>query len=203
MLALTVPKNSSILPLEEEGLSMAMFAILAALAALPFESATLPLPPELRASATVVSVDRAGKLTTLRQASGKMVCIADQPDDDVFDARCYHRDFIAYLFRSLQLRAQGLSEAKVDEKIEQEIKAGTFHMRMAPSVGYRMYGPITAITNHGTGWTSKMQRWQSIHIPRATAEDMGLVTDNKPVMPYVMSSGGLWAHVMINSPPDD
>ena len=182
---------------------MWMLALMAAAAApAPIESATLPLPPEMRASASIVSIDRTGKLTRLREGTGKMVCIADAPGDDVFDARCYHRDFIPYLYRSWTLEAGGLSEEKADARIEQELKAGTFHMRLTPSAGYRMYGPITALNKDGTGWTDKINRWQSLHIPRATAEDLGLVTANKPLMPYVMASGTLWAHVMINSPPD-
>lgn len=182
---------------------MSIFVLVAAVAATPpLESATLPLPPELRASASIVSVDKAG-IHTLREGRGKMVCIADQPGDDVFDARCYHRDFVPYFFRVQQLSAEGVPEEQIDARIENELKAGTLHMRIKPSAGYRMYGPISALTENGTAWTPKMSRWQSIHIPRATAEDMGLVTDNKPSMPYVMSSGSLWAHVMINSPPDD
>lgn len=173
--------------------------VVAAAAAAPLESATLPLPPELRAGASIVSIDKAG-IHTLRKGSGKMVCIADAPGDDVFDARCYHRDFIPYFYRLQQLAAQGVPEEQLDARIEKELKTGMLHMRMQPSAGYRMYGPIKALTADGTGWTAKMTRWQSIHIPRATAEDMGLVTDNKPLMPYVMASGSLWAHVMINSP---
>lgn len=181
--------------------ALALMAVSASV--VPLESATLPLPPELRAGASIVTIDTTGKPITARERTGIMVCIADQPGDDVFDARCYHRDFIPYLYRSFQLRSEGLSGEAIDARIEQELKAGTFHMKLMPSAGYRMYGPISALTKDGTGWTDKMSRWQSIHLPRATAEDMGLVTDNKPLMPYVMSSGALWSHVMINSPPDD
>lgn len=175
----------------------------AAVAPVPIQSATLPLPPELRESASIVSMDEAGKVTTLREGSGKMVCIADPPGDEDFDARCYHRDFISYLYRSRQLAAEGVAYEQLNARIEQELKAGTVHITMAPTAGYRMYGPITALTPDGTGWTDKMSRWQSIHVPRATAEDMGFVLENKALMPYVMSSGALWSHVMINSPPDE
>ena len=179
--------------------TLALLAVAAS--APPLESATLPLPPELRESASIVSVTTAG-VTTLRQGTGKMVCIADPPGDEDFDARCYHRDFIPYLYRSRQLAAEGVADEAIDARIEQELKAGTLHMTMAPTAGYRMYGPITALTKDGTGWTDKMSRWQSIHTPRATAEDLGFITENKALMPFVMSSGSLWSHVMINSPPD-
>src|SRR5206468_10295060 len=87
-------------------LIVAMIAVAAAAA--PLESATLPLPPELRATASIVAVSKTGEPTTLRPGSGRMVCTADWPDDDVFDARCYDRDFIPYLYRSMQLIARGV-----------------------------------------------------------------------------------------------
>lgn len=183
---------------------MSILPLMAVVAsATPIESATLPLPPELRASATIVTFDQTGKQIILRAGTGKMVCNADYPGDDVFDVRCYHRDFVPYIHRSWTLAAQGMAEKDIEETIRKEIAAGTFRMRLAPSAGYRMYGPISALINNGTAWTSKMSRWQSIHIPRATAEDMGLTTKYEGQMPYVMSSGDLWAHIMINSPPDD
>lgn len=184
---------------------MTFFALAAVVAAAtaPIESATLPLPANLRASATIVTFDATGKQITLRAGTGNIVCNADFPGDEIFDVRCYHRDFVPYINRSWRLAAQGMAEKDVEDTIRKEIAAGTFHMRMAPSAGYRMYGPISALTENGTAWSDKMARWQSIHIPRATAEDMGLTTIYEDQMPYVMSSGDLWAHIMINSPPDE
>ena len=166
------------------------------------ETATLPLPPELRAAASIVSIDKSGKVTQLRDGSGKMVCIADTPGDETFDARCYHRDFIPIVYRMKQLVAAGVREEQFNARLEKELKAGKLHITMKPTAGYRMLGPITALTKDGTGWTAEMSRWQSIHIPRAKAEDLAVVTENKVPMPYVMSSGELWAHVMINGPAD-
>ena len=178
-------------------------AVAATAATPPIESATLPLPPDLRAGATIVTFDRTGKQITLRAGSGNMVCNADNPGDEVFDVRCYHRDFVPYIHRSWVLASQGMAEKDIEQTIRKEISAGTLRVRMTPSAGYRMYGPISALTDNGTAWTSKMSRWQSIHIPLATAEDMGLTTTYEGQMPYVMSSGALWAHIMVNSPPDE
>lgn len=190
---------------------MSILALMMMVAAeAPLESATLPLPTELRVKASIVSLDSEGNVTTLRSGDGQMVCIADRPDDDAFDARCYHRDFIPYFYRVRQLSAEGVARTDIDARIEQEMEAGTFQMTMRPTAGYRMLGPITALTENGTAWTEEMWRWQSIHIPNATAEDLGfvteedlgLVTGNEALMPYVMANGNLWSHVMINSPPE-
>lgn len=190
---------------------MSAIAFIAALvSSAPLESATLPLPPELRESASIVSLDSEGIVTTLRSGDGRMVCIADRPADGTFDVRCYHRDFIPYFYRVRQLSAEGVARTDIDARIEQEMEAETFHMTMRPTAGYRMLGPISALIENGTAWTDEMWRWQSLHIPKATAEDLGFVTeedlglvaDTDALMPYVMASGDLWSHVMINSPPE-
>lgn len=179
-----------------------LLIVAAATSSASLETATLPLPPELRASASIVSIDKTGKVTKLRDGSGKMVCIADTPGDETFDARCYHRDFIAIVYRMKELVAAGVPEEQFNARLERDLKAGKLHITMKPTAGYRMLGPITALANDGASWTAQMSRWQSIHIPRARAEDLAVVTENRGPMPYVMSSGELWAHVMINAPAD-
>lgn len=188
---------------DQKEVPVSALAFIATLAtSVPLESATLPLPPELRESTSIVSLDAAGRVSTLRSGTGNMVCIADPPDDDTFDARCYHRDFIPYLYRVRQLSAEGVTRGDIDAQIETELEANLIRITMEPTAGYRMYGPLTALIENGSAWTDEMRRWQSIHIPRANAEDLGFVTENEALMPYVMASGDLWAHVMINSPPD-
>jgi hypothetical protein len=179
--------------------------LLAALAAalpqaggdVPLESATLPLPTALRDGASIVSLDTDANVTVLRESDGVMVCMADPPGDDIFDARCYHREFITYIYRIRQLRALGVEGDAIDPQISEEMEAGMLHVTMAPTAGYRMYGPLTAITEDGTAWTDEMDRWQSLHIPHAIAENMGVITEPEGDMPYVMDSGNRWSHVMI------
>jgi hypothetical protein len=54
--------------------------------------------------------------------------------------------------------------------------------------------------------TSYMESWQSLHVPFATAKDLGLPDEStvsdaqRTQMPYVMLSGTWWAHVMIEHP---
>ncbi|MEL1249924.1 hypothetical protein [Aurantiacibacter gilvus] len=164
---------------------------------LPLESATLPLPTALRDDATIVSLDEDAAVRVLREGDGIMVCMADPPGDDRFDARCYHREFITYIYRLRQLRALGVERSAIDLQIAEEMEAGTLHVTMAPTAGYRMIGPLTSLTEDATAWTDEMDRWQSLHIPRAIAENMGVITESEGNMPYVMASGELWSHVMI------
>ena len=113
--------------------TLALIAV--AISPAPIQSATLLLPPELRESASIVSIDEVGTVRKLREGAGKMVCIADQPGDNFFDARCYHREFIPYLYRSRQLAAEGVADRDLDARIEQELKAGTLHVTMTPTAG--------------------------------------------------------------------
>lgn len=174
-----------------------MFALLAQ--ALPIETATLPLPPQLRDSATIVSMDQEMAVTTLREGDGPMVCIADRPGDDTFDARCYHRDFIPYLYRARELYRDGLSRDEAEAKLEAELADGSLVFALTPTAGYRMMGPISSLREDGS-WGEEMRRWQSVHFPRATAEQLGLIVDRDGTMPFMMASGRLWSHVMINLP---
>jgi len=51
-----------------------------------------------------------------------------------------------------------------------------------------------------------MHCWQSIHFPYRTAAELGLLDESqateaqKSMLPYVMSSGRYWSHVMIEHP---
>ena len=165
------------------------------------DASTLPLPPELRGSAAIVAMDGDARVTSLREGGGPMVCIADRPGDEVFDARCYHRDFIPYLYRARELYRDGLDREAVEERIEAELADGALTFALTPTAGYRMYGPIGALHDDGS-WSDEMGRWQSVHFPRATSEQLGLVTDQEGAMPFMMASGTLWSHVMINTPED-
>ena len=69
----------------------------------------LAAPDELRADATVLGYDAAGKLTTLRKGSNILVCLADNPTDNKFNAACYHRDLEPYMARGRELVAQGVT----------------------------------------------------------------------------------------------
>ena len=86
-------------------------------------AAVLPLPEQLRAGATVVRLDGSWQPQVLRKGTNGMVCIADAPNDDQFDVRCYRDTFIPVVYRAFQLgyRVSG-------EKVGAEIKAGKLQL---------------------------------------------------------------------------
>jgi hypothetical protein len=166
-------------------------------------TATTPLPDVLKNGAAVVRLDAVGKPIAIRAGTNGMVCIADAPGDKDFDARCYNQDFIPVVYRSFQLRRQPGAHVRVGAAIEAEIKAGKLKLPDRPTAGYRCDGPASGYdaANHSIG--PAIYCWQSIHFPYRTAAEMGLPDESQLTpaqqkqLPYVMSGGRYWAHVMI------
>jgi hypothetical protein len=176
-------------------------------AAQEIATATLPLPAFMRDGAAVVRLDAKGMPQPVRSGSNGMVCIADKPGDDQLDVRCYNKDFIAVVYRGFQLRGQ-TPGAKVGERIEAEIKAGKIHLPPQPTAGYRCLGPIADYDAAANTYRPPVECWQSVHFPYRTAAELGLPDESqvseaqKRMLPYVMSSGRYWAHVMIEHPDE-
>ena len=165
------------------------------------EAAVLPLPTPLRAGATVVRLDSSLKPEVLRKGVNGMVCIADAPNDDRFDVRCYRDAFIPVVYRAFQLgyRVSG-------EKVGAEIQAGTLKLSREPTAGYRCLGPAAGYDAARNAVDARVECWQSIHFPFRTAAEVGFPDEadvpesQQRSTPYVMSSGTYWSHVMIRHP---
>ena len=164
-------------------------------------AAVLPLPPALRAGATVVRLDDAMKPELLRKGTNGMVCIADRPNDDMFDLRCYRDFFIPVVYRAFQLgyRVAG-------PKVGEEVKAGKLELSRDPTAGYRCLGPAAGYDAVRNEMDSRIECWQSLHFPFRTASETGFPDEadmpesQRRSMPYVMGSGTYWSHVMIRHP---
>ena len=165
------------------------------------EAAVLPLPTQLRAGATVVRLDSSLKPEVVRNGVNGMVCIADAPNDDTFDVRCYRDTFIPVLYRAFQLgyRVSG-------EKVGAEILAGKLQLSREPTAGYRCLGPAAGYDAARNVVDTRIECWQSIHFPFRTAAEVGFPDEadvpesQQRTTPYVMSSGTYWSHVMIRHP---
>jgi hypothetical protein len=147
--------------------------------------ALVPLPEPLRAGATVVRLDANFQPIELRKGTNGMVCIADNANDDRFDVRCYRDSFIQVVYRAFQLGYQVSGE-----KVE----------------AYRCLGPIGGYDASRAVVNAQVECWQSIHFPFRTAAELGfpderdIPASQQREMPYVMSSGKYWSHVMIRHP---
>jgi hypothetical protein len=162
-------------------------------------AAILPLPPVMREHATVIGYAADYSLVTLRQGSNGMVCTGDMPGDDSFDARCYHESFMPIVRRMRDLYSQGKSQDEVYRTIDAEIKAKKLLIPDHPTAGYRMLGPIIAYHAETNTVDKEIESWQSVHFPYKTAAEIGFPEEGQVdrSMPYVMTSGTFWSHVMI------
>jgi hypothetical protein len=86
------------------------------------------------------------------------------------------------------------------------MKAGTLKVPTHPAAGYRALGGPGAYDIATGVATAGLDIWQSIHVPFATAKQLGF-PDEPTVseaqgreIPFVMASGTGWAHVMIQHP---
>ncbi len=165
------------------------------------DAATLPLPPQLRAGATVIAPDAGWTGATLRVGTNPMVCKEDPPGDDRLDVRCYHRLWVPFLQEAARLRSSGISRAESDHQIDEEIRGGRLNVPPFPVAGYRVHGPIAdydPVTGH---LGPRLDRWQSLHMPYATVADVGIDTVETGIEPFMMSTGTWWSHVMIIQRP--
>ena len=161
----------------------------------------------LRAGAGVVTFDDRQHPIELRKSSNGMICARFVPGEDAWDARCYQESFTPLFFRSRELIANGMKRPEVDARMDAEIKAGTLKLPERPTSGYRILGPVDAY-DPKTGHASPVMRfWQSIHMPYRTAGELGLLNDSdvprghQSTLPFVMSGGTWWSHVMITHDP--
>ena len=153
-------------------------------------------PADQRASATVVGFDAAGKHTTLRQGTGTLVCLADDPAQTGFSVACYHKDLEPFMARGRELAAAGTKGRGPAEDVRyKEIAAGTLKMPAAPTL-------LTIVQGSGfdaaSGTVAEAYTRWVIYTPGATPETTGLPTTPGPGAPWLMFPGTPGAHIMIS-----
>src|SRR4030095_12517004 len=113
------------------------------------------------------------------------------------DVRCYQESFIPVVYRAFQLGYQVSGP-----KVEEEVKAAKLQLSNQPTAGYRCLGPANGYNPSTNSINADIDCWQSIHFPFRTAHEIGLPDETElpsnlqRTMPYVMSSGKYWSHVM-------
>ncbi|MFN0087490.1 MAG: hypothetical protein ACKVX9_19020 [Blastocatellia bacterium] len=159
----------------------------------------LAAPEERRAGAGVLGYDAQGKIVTLRKGENELICLADKPGDDRFNAACYHKDLEPFMARGRELDAQGIKGGERNEKYRwKEIKEGKLAMPKEPRMLYVLSGKgydaaTGKVVNGSVRWV--------IYVPFATAESTGLSTKSKRGEPWLMDAGTPGAHIMISPPP--
>jgi hypothetical protein len=162
-------------------------------------SAVLPAPAEQRDGATVLGYGPDRRLITLREGTGLMVCLADDPADNRFHVACYHRSLEPFMALGRELRSRGLSPQAMDSARFSEIESGRLRMPPAASL-YSITGPAGSYdpaANEVRGGRSLYV----VYLPYATAASTGLPTTPARGTPWLMDPGTPKAHVMYTPPP--
>jgi hypothetical protein len=164
-------------------------------AAQQIAAAVLPLPADLRATATVMGYAPDGRFVTLRDGTGAMTCLASNPTMEHFHVACYHKSLEPFMARGRELRAQGVTGGQVDSVRFREARSGKLKLPKAPALLYSLTG---GTFDPATGTATGSRPLFVVYIPFATAESTGLSAT--PVrsggVPWIMFPGTPKAHIM-------
>lgn len=160
-------------------------------AADPVVQATLPLPEDLRAGATVYTYDKAtGERKVLRQGTNFAECMPRGEDGFTW---CYNKVTGPRRDMSAKLRAQGKSGEEIQKALAEATKAGTIPETPYGTMSYRLYGK-----------RDRIQLLWVLSVPGATPESIGVTTASAREdalelrgTPWLMLPGTPGAHIMI------
>jgi hypothetical protein len=164
-------------------------------AAQQIAAAVLPLPAEMREGATVMGYKEPNKLVVLREGKNAMNCLALYVTRPDFHVACYHKSLEPFMARGRELRAQGVTGARVDTVRFAEIKSGKLKM---PAQG-SLYTITTKKENFDAA-TNKVKDaglLVVLYIPGATPETTGISAQPREDGPWLMFPGTPKAHVMM------
>ena len=153
-----------------------------------------------RDGATVLGFRADGSMTTLRQGTNSLICLADNPNQDGWSVACYHDSLEPFMARGRALRAEGVTDSgELAQRRWAEADAGTLSMPETPATLYVMTGdgfdPATQTVSNS------FLRWV-VYTPWATPETTGLpATPAGPNAPWLMFPGTAGAHIMITPAP--
>jgi hypothetical protein len=162
-----------------------------------------PLPPELRGAAAVVRFNEKGAPEVLRAGKNGLVCFRVEPGEEELDVRCYHETFMPIIYEGRLAQAKGLKGPALRQAVDEAVKSGRIKLPPRPTVSYRVLakaGQYDAATGEVD---PAAEAWQAVHIPYASAAEMGAVDEDaiaeqrKKNTPYAMAAGTFWAHIMV------
>src|SRR5262245_6776714 len=161
-------------------------------AATEIAQATLPLPEDLRAGATVFKYDaKTGERIVLRKGTNALECSPRGADGFTW---CYNTVSAPRRDLSAKLRAQGTSDKEVQDAIAAATTAGTIAPTPFGTMSYRLYGK-----------KDRIQLLWVLSVPGATPDSIGVsegsqrdeAINNGNGRPWLMLPGTPGAHIMI------
>ncbi|MFQ5889419.1 MAG: hypothetical protein ACE5JR_05125 [Gemmatimonadota bacterium] len=155
-------------------------------------------PQALREDAAVLGY-RGGELVTLREGTGQLVCLADDPDREDFHVACYHRSLEPFMAIGRRLRAEGKNRAEVQSARLAALESGDLRMPDHPAALYTLTGPEDSFDPE-TGSVTGAHALFVVYTPYVTPEQLGVPARPAAGEPWLMLPGTPWAHIMVSRP---
>lgn len=159
--------------------------------------AVLPLPADQRATATVLGYRAQGTLSVLREGSGDMICLADEPGNDTYHVACYHESLEPMMAMGRALTARGIADPERDSLRAVAAADGRLELPEGAAAFHSLTGPVSG-WNPAEGTLVGASKLHTVYVPWATGETTGLST--VPAgggQPWLMFPGSYRAHIMI------
>jgi len=157
----------------------------------PIAQATLPLPEDLRAGATVFTYDKeTGARKVLRPGTNFVECM---PRGDDGFTWCYNKVTAPRRDLQAKLRAEKKTDKEIQEAVAAATAAGTIKPTPFGTVSYRLYGK-----------KDRIQLLWVMSVPNGTPETVGVSEGSQrdealkgQGVPWLMLPGTPGAHIMI------
>jgi hypothetical protein len=159
-------------------------------------------PEESRSKCKIIGYNMAGEFVTLREGDNEFIVLADNPNQDGFNAACYHKDLEPFMARGRALRAEGKTGQEIFTLREAEIKSG--QLKISPGLTLHIYYGAKTMYDPETSKVEGAQLRYVVYMPWATAESTGLpAAPMAPNHPWIMNPGTHRAHIMISPLPEE
>ena len=158
-------------------------------------------PEQFRKGASILGFSAKGDVITLREGTNNMICLADDPNKEGFNAAAYHKDLEPFMARGRELKAEGKSRTEIHNIREEEAKSGKLSMPGKGGATLHILFGKDSKYNAETGKVENAMYRYVVYIPWATTETTGLPTSpSTNGGPWIMDAGTHKAHIMINPP---
>lgn len=160
--------------------------------------ALLAAPETMRDGAIVLGYGGEARegdpLTVLRDGTGDLICLADDPSDDRFHVACYHRSLDPYMALGRRMRAEGADRPAIQAARQAAVDAG----ELEPPAAALWSLTHASDVDPSAELPDDVRRTSVLYVPYATPDAVGLPTQPDGDSPWLMLPGTPWAHVMIS-----
>ncbi len=165
-------------------------------------TALMAAPEKSRSECKVIGYNMAGKFVTMRAGNNEFIVLADNPNQDGFNAACYHKSLEPFMARGRALRAEGKTGQEIFAIRKSEMESG--ELKITPGSTLHIYFGAKTVYDAETSKVEGAQLRYVVYMPWATAESTGLpAAPMAPNHPWIMNPGTHRAHIMISPLPEE